>query len=274
MLNIKRLFIVLSVLLFVSTSIFGVDADVLYPGSNPTSGDSYLYGIFELRTLEGAVIGSTASISILIENVDTEKKYRFVLSNRKEMLQVMELDPGNYSITSVEYLSKSSYGGYRVEERDDFDFNWYKKSFTLKPNTAIYLGDFIGRTYQTTEGSAWSLTGSVSSYTHYELDNPVENFIEATNILKVEYPGFDTSDINFSSNIATYKERGYINIKDIMTPEDYAVFLERVSSEDSNSFRSGLSPEAEAVFNSLSPQEQAQIQALMDAAKEMDDSNK
>ncbi len=263
----KKTLIVLVNILFIMATVYTIDYGLMDIDDTLNDDAGYVYGNFELVTYEGALIPSSATIGVVIENVDTEDDHSFILKNKKDMLQVMKLEPGNYKITQVEYLSKGSFNSYITKKKEPFDvnFKWYNSEFTVKSNTALYLGDFEGMTYNSVSKSTGTLYSNSQSYTNYQIKSPAEGFSKATDDLKMLYPAFDSISLDFVSNIKTLEDRGFINIKNIMTPEDYSVFLERINKEK-NDFESSLSEEGQNLFNSLSPEQRAQIQELMEAA--------
>lgn len=186
-------------------------------------GNGYVYGNFDLSVYVEDVLLKTPleTVGIIIENVETEETFSFILKGDNEDSNLISpVTPGNYSVKEVEYLSANDFGVLQTRDRGDFDLEGYKTDFVVEPNTAMYLGDFVAESNR---------LGSLISWT---LDYPTYNFINTTKRIKEKYTQLEENNIIFVSNLKASKtSSGMINLKDIMSPEDYKNFLDRVNTE-------------------------------------------
>ncbi len=205
-------------------------------------GQGYLYGNFEGTHIDTNMFGfKFSTIGIVVEDVDTEKTYGFILKHHENRLQIIEVPPGNYRLKEIEYLYVNELGAYAVSSTEAFDIDWYSTDFTVQANTAIYLGDFFGTASSSNVGNyisrSWNLTKISDSF---EL---------TTEQLKNDYPSFIENSITFVSNIDIPERE--------IAPNNVADLIDILNSSPNKN--------AQGV-PILTPEQLAEVQAMFEAA--------
>ncbi len=255
MVKIKRnivIYVLVVVMLFSGCASY---TPLLSVSDSLEDGVGYLYGNFELTSFNDALFAENNSIGIVLENTDTKERYSFAFDGPDNELQIIEVEPGNYSLKGIEYLSDTDFG-YIASDMEDFDLDWYNKEFIVNPNTAVYLGNFRG-------SSTTTYISSNMSNTSWSLMVPFDNFEVTTEKLKESYPNFVEKNIMFVSNITMPEaEKPTIDLQGIMDPESFRKLMDMVNSnETGDNEQSNQAP-------ALTPEQQAELEAMFNAARE------
>ncbi len=160
-------------------------------------GMGYIYGRFStLPMTEGGVsILYNAPVSEYLEDYYFGyPKFSLVIGDNAffygleadEMVQMMAVRPGTYSIDAIERLS---YEELNLEPLD-FDVVGYNNEIIVEPNTAVYIGDFSG-----THGRDYD------NELVWDVTNPVNNYDQTTAELREKYSLLEDSNITFTSNM-------------------------------------------------------------------------
>ncbi len=169
-------------------------SNISYEDDVHEDGMGYIYGRFRtLPMLEGGIsMLFHAPVSEYLEDyyfgyptfslVVDKNAFFFGLDDYTEV-QMMPVKAGTYSIDAIEYLSYEE-----GQESFPFEVSNYNNEIVVKPNTAVYIGDFsgtLGRNYD--NDLVWDFHG------------PVSNFEKTTADLKEKYSLLSDSNISFSS---------------------------------------------------------------------------
>ncbi len=171
-------------------------SQVLYEDDIHEDGVGYIYGRFStLPMKEGGVpiLYNSPVDEFLEDYYFGYPKFSLVIGDNAffyniredEMVQVMAVRPGTYTLDSIEYLNYEE-----PIEPTVVEFASYNNEIVVGENEAVYIGDFsgvLGRNYD--------------NYVIWEVNDPENNYEKTTDELKEKYSFLGQTDISFSSHI-------------------------------------------------------------------------
>ncbi len=158
-------------------------------------GMGYIYGRFSTLSLKegGVSISFNAPVTEYLEDYYFGyPKFSLVIGDNAffygteadEMVQMMPVRPGTYTIDSIELLT---YEEFNVDPLA-FEAEGYNNNIVVEPNTAIYIGDFSGNHGRNYDNElVW------------DVNEPANNYDKTTVELKEKYSLLSDSDISFTS---------------------------------------------------------------------------
>ncbi len=159
-------------------------------------GTGYIYGRFStLPMTEGGVsIMYHAPVSEFLEDyhfgyptfsIAIDGNAFFFGLEGNDMIQMMPVQPGTYTIEAIEQLSYED-----GQEVFPFEVAGYNNEIVVEPNTAVYIGDFSG-----------TLGRNYDNDLVWDFHNPENNYEKTTLELREKYSLLDESNISFSSTM-------------------------------------------------------------------------
>lgn len=222
--NVKNMKTIMSYALFFTIFLTScvTQSPLLEESDVHIDGQSYMYGNFESVNTKGSgPFAMTDTMRLIVENIDTNEVYSFLFVHSPEKLKTLGVPSGDYRIKEIETIKKNGLAGSSVHRRKTFESDWYNIEFEVKPNSAVYLGDFTCDVNRDSGRKLWNF-GEIT-----------DTFAKTTEVVKENIPLFKNSNINFVSNMQEPLLDYFIHIDDlenVLSPDELKKYKDLIEA--------------------------------------------